>query len=136
MGFSISRGDKGGRSENLISRLRLISILLFGLHRLLELQPTVQPSYDKSVTMESRWYHERNGKFYDFERNLSQRYYMHHKSQTNCRTQPTALRSRQLMDLLSCSVATTSIYCGGYDQKHCDDNHRRSVNTILNLGGS
>lgn len=93
----------------------------------------LQPSYDKSVNMESRWYHEWKGKFYDFERNLPQRYYMHHKSHTDCRTQPTALRSRQLIDLLSCGVATTS---GGYVQKHCDDNHRRSVNTIMDLGVS
>lgn len=94
----------------------------------------LQSSYDTIVTMESRWYHERKGKFYDFERNLSQPYNIHHKSHTDCRTQPTSLRSRQLIDLLSCGVATTSIYCGDYDQKHCDDNYRRSVNTVMNAG--
>jgi hypothetical protein len=72
-------------------------------------------------------------KCYDFERNLSQRYYMHHKSHTDCRTQLTALRSRQLIDLLSCGKATTSMYCGGYDKKHCVDDLRRSVNTVMNL---
>jgi hypothetical protein len=86
--------------------------------------------------MESLWYRERKGKFYDSERNLSQCYCMHHKSHTDCRTQPTALRIRQLIDLLSCAVSTTCIYCGGYDQKHCDDNYRRSVNTVMNLGVS
>jgi hypothetical protein len=101
---------------------------------LLELQPTVQPPYDKIVTMESRWYHERKGKFYHFERNLSQRHYIHHKSHMDCRTQPPALRSRQLIDLLSCGLATTNICCGDYDQKHCDDNYRRYVNTIMNVG--
>jgi len=86
--------------------------------------------------MESLWYHERKGKFYDFERNLSQRYYMHHKSHTDCRTQPSALRSRQLIDLLSCAVVTTYIYCGYYDQKHCDHNYRCSVSTVMDLGVS
>jgi hypothetical protein len=81
-------------------------------------------------------YHERKGKFYDFERNLSQRYNIHLKSHMDCRTQPTALRSRQLIDLLSCGVATTSIYCKYYDQKHCDVNYRRSVNTVMNVGVS
>lgn len=61
-GFSISRGGKGGRSENLTNRLRLISILCFddtmSLGTAACSQPTVRSSYDKCVTVESRWYHE------------------------------------------------------------------------------
>jgi hypothetical protein len=94
---------------------------------LLELQPVLShcPAFirytcDYGKPVVSR----KEEKFYDFKRSLSKRYFTHHKSHTDSRTQLTALRSRQLIDFLSCGKATTSLYYGGCDKKHCVGDHR------------